>query len=71
MRAQFGKMDGRQPGDPARAAAAIVDAVASGWPQLRLVLGGGAFDRIRRALEARIEDVDASRAVARSVDFPA
>jgi NAD(P)-dependent dehydrogenase (short-subunit alcohol dehydrogenase family) len=70
MRAQLDKLDGQQPGDPALAAAAIVDAVLSDHPPLRLVLGSGAFDRIRRALEARIEQVDATRSVAKSVDFP-
>ncbi len=70
MRVQLDQMDGRQPGDPARAAAAIVDTVLSDSPPLRLVLGSGAFDRIRRALEARIENVDATCSVAKSVDFP-
>jgi NAD(P)-dependent dehydrogenase (short-subunit alcohol dehydrogenase family) len=69
-RAQLDKMDGLQPGNPVLAATAIVDTVLAGAPRLRLVLGSGAFDRIRRALEARIEEVDATRSVAKSVDFP-
>ena len=69
-RAQLDKMDGLQPGNPALAAIAIVDTVLSAAPRLRLVLGSGAFDRIRRALEGRIAEVDATRSVAKSVDFP-
>ena len=41
-------MDGKQPGDPAKAAAAIVAAVESDAPPLRLVLGKYANDKARR-----------------------
>jgi NAD(P)-dependent dehydrogenase (short-subunit alcohol dehydrogenase family) len=41
---------GSQPGDPAKAARAILTAMASAKPPLRLVLGGDAVDRIRQRL---------------------
>lgn len=41
-------MDGRQPGDPARAADAIIAAVMADQPPLRLVLGKYAIDKTRR-----------------------
>jgi len=70
MRRQLGTMQGQQPGDPERGATVIIDAVASGSPPLRLVLGRGAHERIRRALEVRLEQVDACRELAASADFP-
>ena len=41
---------GSQPGDPAKAARAILTAMSSAEPPLRLVLGGDAIDRIRQRL---------------------
>jgi len=41
---------GSQPGDPAKATRAILTAMASARPPLRLVLGGDAIDRIRERL---------------------
>jgi NAD(P)-dependent dehydrogenase (short-subunit alcohol dehydrogenase family) len=41
---------GSQPGDPAKATRAILTAMASTRPPLRLVLGGDAIDRIRERL---------------------
>lgn len=41
---------GAQAGDPAKAARAILTAMASAQPPLRLVLGGDAIDRIRQRL---------------------
>jgi hypothetical protein len=41
---------GSQPGDPAKAARAILTAMSSAAPPLRLVLGGDAIDRIRDRL---------------------
>jgi NAD(P)-dependent dehydrogenase (short-subunit alcohol dehydrogenase family) len=69
-RAQLDRMNGQQAGDPTRAATAIVDAVLSGSPPLRLVLGRGAYERIRKALEKRIADIDAARVFGMDVDFP-
>src|SRR5437868_6958803 len=46
IRAFGNQQDGRQPGDPRKAAAAIYDAVAAGAPTLRLPLGSDAVDFI-------------------------
>jgi NAD(P)-dependent dehydrogenase (short-subunit alcohol dehydrogenase family) len=46
-RAAVDVMDGTQPGDPAKAAAAILDALGSENPPLRLALGADAVDAIR------------------------
>jgi hypothetical protein len=43
--------DGEQPGDPAKAAQAILLALDSDAPPLRLVLGGDAVDNIRSRLD--------------------
>jgi NAD(P)-dependent dehydrogenase (short-subunit alcohol dehydrogenase family) len=62
-------MDGRQPGDPLKAADAIIAAVESEVPPLRLVLGKYAQDRARR----RFADAEKERAlwerVGLSADF--
>lgn len=59
-----------QPGDPARAAAAIVDTVRGDDLPLRLVLGGGAVDAIRAVTGARMAETEKWAAVSSSVDFP-
>jgi len=70
MRRGLGTAHGQQPGDPVRGASAIVDAVSGTSPPLRLVLGRGAHERVRRALEVRLEQTDACREIAASADFP-
>jgi hypothetical protein len=59
-------MDGSQPGDPAKAARAILSAVDAEHPPLRLALGADAVDAIRAADEQRRRELDAWEAV--SVD---
>jgi len=49
---------GNQPGDPARAAQAIVKAVESENPPLRLLLGAGALKGARIKLEQLKKDID-------------
>lgn len=70
MRANLDKMNGVQPGNPALAARAIVDTVMSPSPPLRLLLGSGAFERARRALSARLQELDGNRAIALGVEYP-
>jgi NAD(P)-dependent dehydrogenase (short-subunit alcohol dehydrogenase family) len=70
QRAAVEKLDGQQVGDPVRGARAIVDVVSSESPPLRMVLGRGAFERARAALERRIADIDRTREIAASADFP-
>ena len=60
-------MDGRQPGDPARAAEAIIAAVESDAPPLRLVLGKYANDKLRK----KLADAERERAAWEHVGLPA
>lgn len=50
-REYVGANDGLQPGDPAKAAQAIITALDAEDPPLRLVLGGDAIDSIRSRLD--------------------
>jgi hypothetical protein len=54
---------GEQPGDPAKAAAAILAALDADTPPLRLVLGADAVANIRGRLGAVTEELDAWEAV--------
>lgn len=61
--------DGAQGGDPAKAATAILDAVAAGAPNLRLPLGADAVASIRQKLAMVAGDVDATEAVAAATAY--
>ena len=61
---------GHQPGDPVRAAKAIVAAVASGKPPHHLLLGNDAFEGAMARLDHLRQDFAAGEAVARAADFP-
>jgi NAD(P)-dependent dehydrogenase (short-subunit alcohol dehydrogenase family) len=61
---------GKQAGDPARAAAAIVAAVESPSPPLRLVLGAQALGHVRDKLKSLASELDAWEATALGADFP-
>lgn len=60
---------GRQKGDPAKAAAALLHAVESAHPPFMLLLGNDASDTFRSALRALSTEVDAWEALSRSTDF--
>ena len=62
-------MNGRQPGDPAKAADAIIAAVESDNPPLRLVLGKYAIDKTRRKLGSAARELDAASAAVAATDF--
>jgi NAD(P)-dependent dehydrogenase (short-subunit alcohol dehydrogenase family) len=68
-RAYAHQVHGVQAGDPVKAAAAILDAVAAGAPTLRLPLGGDAVDGIREKLVAIAADVDRNEHAARATAF--
>ena len=57
--------DGTQPGDPAKAAQAILTALDAPDPPLRLVLGGDAIDSIRNRLESLASELSQWEAVGR------
>ncbi len=63
-------IDGRQPGDPVRAAQAILQVVASDNPPLRLLLGSDALRRAEGELVGQRADIDAWVDVTRSTDYP-
>ena len=62
---------GKQPGDPVRAAAAIVKAVEADRPPRRLLLGKVALNAARAKLEALRQDFDTWAEVTEGADFPA
>jgi NAD(P)-dependent dehydrogenase (short-subunit alcohol dehydrogenase family) len=62
--------DGRQPGDPARGAKAVVDVVGAENPPRRLILGGDAVVAAQQAAEERAAETEQWAAVSRSADFP-
>jgi NAD(P)-dependent dehydrogenase (short-subunit alcohol dehydrogenase family) len=59
---------GKQPGDPARAAQAILRLVESERPPAHLLLGSDALALVRAALAERLAEIDAWEAVTRSTD---
>lgn len=60
----------RQPGDPVRAAAAIISAFEASEPPLRLLLGAAALTIARQRLDALRENFDSWAETTLSVDFP-
>jgi NAD(P)-dependent dehydrogenase (short-subunit alcohol dehydrogenase family) len=62
---------GHQPGDPLRAAAAVIDAVESPEPPLRLLLGKAAYDIATARLDTLRAGFDTWRDVTIGADYPA
>jgi NAD(P)-dependent dehydrogenase (short-subunit alcohol dehydrogenase family) len=61
---------GKQPGDPVRAAAAIIAAVESPTPPLRLLLGKAALKGARAKLDMLKKDFEAWETTTVGADFP-
>ncbi|WP_432941660.1 oxidoreductase [Kribbella sp. CA-253562] len=61
--------DGKQPGDPAKAARAIVEVVALDNPPLRLLLGKDALETARKSSVARAEEAEQWAHVSTSTDY--
>lgn len=68
-RKEHDTVHGTQPGDPAKAAAALIEAVESDHPPYMLLLGNDASDGFRAALHALLDEVDAWETLSRSTDF--
>jgi NAD(P)-dependent dehydrogenase (short-subunit alcohol dehydrogenase family) len=68
-RKEHDTVHGTQPGDPARAAQAIITAVESPAPPLMLVLGPDAIRIFRASLDALCTDLDACEQISRSTNF--
>ncbi|HWC80612.1 MAG TPA: oxidoreductase [Pseudonocardiaceae bacterium] len=62
-------VSGRQPGDPARAAAAIAAIVDTETPPLRLLLGSDALAGARARLDRTRREIDANEALTTSADL--
>jgi NAD(P)-dependent dehydrogenase (short-subunit alcohol dehydrogenase family) len=61
--------DGKQPGDPAKAAAAILTALNSDHPPLRLALGNDAVDAVAAALDDAKAELAAWEKIGRATVF--
>ncbi|MBV8443817.1 MAG: SDR family NAD(P)-dependent oxidoreductase [Hyphomicrobiales bacterium] len=69
-RRQVQGYSGSQPGDPVRAAEAIIATVEQPNPPLRLPLGAFAYDAMGAELDAVRKQYEAVEAVARGADYP-
>ncbi|OKH33791.1 short-chain dehydrogenase/reductase [Calothrix sp. HK-06] len=65
----FKQMDGKQPGNPELAAQAIIQAVESPHPPMRLALGADAISLIQEKLEWLKKDLDTWQQVSVSTDY--
>jgi NAD(P)-dependent dehydrogenase (short-subunit alcohol dehydrogenase family) len=70
-RKEHDTVQGTQPGDPARAATALIQAVESDSPPYMLLLGNDASNGFRAALDALRAEVDGWETLSRSTDFDA
>jgi NAD(P)-dependent dehydrogenase (short-subunit alcohol dehydrogenase family) len=69
FRARMRAVDGKQEGDPAKAAQAIIDLTKRAMPPLRLPLGKIPLTTIQMKLDSVKKDLEDGRAVAESVVF--
>jgi NAD(P)-dependent dehydrogenase (short-subunit alcohol dehydrogenase family) len=69
-RSQVRAISGKQPGDPVRAAHAIVKAIESPNPPHHLLLGNDAYEAATAKLEDLRKEFSAWEAVSRGADFP-
>jgi short-subunit dehydrogenase len=68
--AWFADLAGRQPNDPLRVSRAIVEAVTSDDPPLRLALGNEAVEAIRAKLELQLHELERWAPLASATAFP-
>ena len=66
---EYRKRSGREPGDPAKAAQAIIAIVNEDNPPLRLLLGRDAVQLARQIDQARLAETDRWEALSSSTDF--
>ena len=64
------KINGRQPGDPAKAAKVICDVIASEDPPMRLTIGAYACDRFGKKLASLRGELDRWQSTGLPTDFP-
>ncbi len=70
-RREIAGYSGRQPGDPARAAEAIIKVPQSPTRPAHLVLGRQGLDRVEKQLRSILNELDLWRQTSLSADFPA
>lgn len=70
QRRNFRDNVGKEPGDPARAAAAIVEVAHDAKPPARLPLGNFAYDGLLEKLDSVRADIAAREAISRGADRP-
>jgi NAD(P)-dependent dehydrogenase (short-subunit alcohol dehydrogenase family) len=62
--------NGKEPGDPARAARIIVDVIVLDEPPRRLLLGAGAVTMAQESARLRADEIEKWAELSRSGDFP-
>lgn len=62
-------IEGKQPGDPVKAANAMIQVVESENPPLRLVLGHYAYSKFRQKIESLTQELDTWETLAINTDF--
>jgi NAD(P)-dependent dehydrogenase (short-subunit alcohol dehydrogenase family) len=67
---QLAGRSGSQPGDPARAADAIIAAVQTGSPPRHLVLGAIGWENVRQTLTETLQQLEAWKSTSLSADYP-
>ncbi|MDX2036454.1 MAG: oxidoreductase [Isosphaeraceae bacterium] len=65
----LGRIDGRQTGDPDKAAQAILAVADSDQPPFRLVLGKYAVDKFRKKMKSHLAEIDQWEEVGRPTDY--
>ncbi len=68
-RTYYAEQAGKQPGDPQKAAEAIVKAVEAEHPPLHLLLGGSTIPRVKAKIEALQKDVATWEAITTGADY--
>ena len=69
-RTQLRESSGKQPGDPVRAADALIKVVESDAPPLHLVLGKVGLDRVREKLSGHLRTISEWEDLTLSTDYP-
>jgi NAD(P)-dependent dehydrogenase (short-subunit alcohol dehydrogenase family) len=69
-RQEIARNSGKQPGDPARAAEAVIKALQSPSPPRHLVLGRVGLDNVEDQLRSMLQEADLWRATSLDADYP-
>ena len=70
LEAMSDEFDGKQPGDPHRAAAALLEIVDAQNPPMRLLMGNGAYDFATDQYRDRLAEWAKWEQTSRATDFP-